>query len=374
MFKEVINNWFLGEPLLFELTCNHKFETDDKLEIPIRTGHGVIKYNPTIIGAKSEVEKEKLLKLECLRILLKHPYSRQPLNSDPQILIAASDIAISEYVRGLPKGTLSIKDFKPNFPPKLIFEDYYSLLVPRKEEIAQAIQGMDGMSDEEKEMAQKILEGAAAEWDEDQDMEEKVNQMIKKAEGNPKVWGSLRGGLQDAIIASTQVKINIKKHLENFRTSILSMGRVLTRMRPSRRYGFQQMGSKHPYTTRLLLGIDVSGSVCDHSLSNFFGAINQFFRQGIETLDVMQFDHGLQPPLMNMKKAMKTPISINGRGGTEFQSIVDYAAENNYDGLIIFTDGYASHPEIPKGLKVLWVLESREAYNDFQLTPKIYIP
>lgn len=374
MFKEVVNNWFLGEPLLFELTCNHKFEEDSKLEIPVRTGHGIIKYNPELLKDKSQLDREKILKLECIRILLKHPYSRQPLNSDPKILIAASDIAISEYVKGLPKGTLTIKNFKPNFPPKLIFEDYYSLLVPRSNEISTAIDEMEGLTDEEKEMAKKIIEGAAQEWDEDQEMEEKVNQMIKKAEGNPKVWGSLRGGIQQAIIASTKVKINIKKHLENFRTSILSMGRVLTRMRPSRRYGFKQMGSKHPYTTRLLLGIDVSGSVCDESLSNFYGAINQFFRQGIETLDVMQFDHGLQPPLMNLKKAMKTPIEVLGRGGTEFQSIVNYAAENNYDGLIVFTDGYACLPEIPKGMKVLWVLENRQAYEDFKLTPKIYIP
>lgn len=45
-----------------------------------------------------------------------------------------------------------------------------------------------------------------------------------------------------------------------------------------------------------------------------------------------------------------------GRGGTDFQEVIDYYKEHKeYDGLIIFTDGYAPIPKIPPNRKILWV-------------------
>ena len=59
-------------------------------------------------------------------------------------------------------------------------------------------------------------------------------------------------------------------------------------------------------------------------------------------------------------------VPINGRGGTSFQVVFDYVANHQeYDGLIIFTDGYASIPKKSKNMKckVVWVCNTKEGYN-----------
>jgi predicted metal-dependent peptidase len=62
----------------------------------------------------------------------------------------------------------------------------------------------------------------------------------------------------------------------------------------------------------------------------------------------------------------QTQIDVEGRGGTEFQSLFDYIKDKRwYDGLIIFTDGYASEPKVEFRMrtKVLWVCQSESDYK-----------
>lgn len=58
--------------------------------------------------------------------------------------------------------------------------------------------------------------------------------------------------------------------LRAFRASILSQKRHLTRMRPSSRFGFEQMGSRYEFTTRLLVAIDTNGSMGTNGLARYF--------------------------------------------------------------------------------------------------------
>jgi len=137
-------------------------------------------------------------------------------------------------------------------------------------------------------------------------------------------------------------------------------------MRPSRRFGFTNMGSRYQLATNLLVAVDVSGSVTEKSLSYFFSAINRFFKYGIEKLDVIQFDWELKSDMpLTMKKA-KREIKIQGRGGTSFQPAADfYCAHPEYDGLIYLTDGYAEIPTFntKRPIDVLWILTSK---NEFE--------
>jgi len=67
-----------------------------------------------------------------------------------------------------------------------------------------------------------------------------------------------------------------------------------------------------------------------------------------------------------MRKA-KNEVKIAGRGGTNFQPAVDYyCSHKEYDGLIVFTDGYAEIPTFNtrRPIDVLWVLPSRNEYEE----------
>ena len=129
-------------------------------------------------------------------------------------------------------------------------------------------------------------------------------------------------------------------------------------MRPNRRTGFEHMGSVRRFDTRLLVAVDVSGSISTECLKYFYGVINSAFRYGFESIDVIQFDCGVRA-VHNLKKVIKD-VAIMGRGGTSFQEPIDYAHENGYDGLVVLTDGYAPEPTLPQGFKtgILWVCEN----------------
>jgi len=67
---------------------------------------------------------------------------------------------------------------------------------------------------------------------------------------------------------------------------------------------------------------------------------------------------------LSLKKAVKE-VTIKGRGGTDFQPIVDYFTKSkSYDGLIIFTDGGADAPAVTyeAARNMVWICDNRVNY------------
>jgi predicted metal-dependent peptidase len=76
---------------------------------------------------------------------------------------------------------------------------------------------------------------------------------------------------------------------------------------------------------------------------------------------VLQFDTELSQVEI-FSKASST-IKVTGRGGTSFQPFMDFLSKHpEYDGAIIYTDGYAPPPTIPSTLRtqLCWVLRSEK--------------
>jgi len=195
----------------------------------------------------------------------------------------------------------------------------------------------------------------AANWQQDDLMTAQVNEIIRDV----KSWGSLPGHLVEDIIASTKARVDYRKILAGFRASILSEKRKLTRMRPNRRSGFDAMGSRYDFTTRMIIGVDCSGSITKEDLKNFYSTINRFFQYGIQQIDVVQFDTELGE-VQTLLKASEN-IKVTGRGGTCFQPFINFVAKHpEYDGALIYTDGYAAQPTIPANMHtpLCWVLRS----------------
>ncbi len=201
-------------------------------------------------------------------------------------------------------------------------------------------------------------------WDADELMDERLNEQIRQAQENNS-WGSIAGRLRERIIASLKPKLDYRGVLRQFRTSILSVNRVLTRMKPSRRYGFLYLGSRRDFTTHLLFAVDVSGSVSSDDLARGFSVLNRFFKYGIESIEVIQFDTEIKGPPLPLKKAQRE-VKVLGRGGTSFIPVIDYIDEHrHYDGLLIFTDGDAPMPPKPQNrrTRVLWLFNQESNYE-----------
>ncbi|MBQ4015163.1 MAG: hypothetical protein II610_07955 [Treponema sp.] len=369
--KAIAERWFLTEPLLFNVYCTHKLEKNDKLSIPFQTGKMRLAYSPAQIDAVSDLELEDWLKAEALRIVLKHPYERVPPNANKTALGFASDVTVMQAMPlDFPLATYRGLGLKKN----LSYEEYYRDLKDRP--IAQIDYGKSGgqvdadsqdsgsqYGGKSKELSeqQKAAQRAAL-WQDDPLATEMVNDQIVKAEATNN-WGSLSGDLIETIKASLVVKMDYKRILSSFRASVISERRELTRTRPNRRYEFEFMGSRYKFTTKLLVAVDVSGSVTSQSLAQFFSVINRFFKYGINSIDVIQFDSEVKEKVLKLKKARES-VKIIGRGGTDFQPPIDYyCKKTNYDGLIVFTDGCAPVPKISSRKKILWILTDQRAYD-----------
>jgi predicted metal-dependent peptidase len=403
----VSDGWYIREPALFMICMSHIFTANPSIQ-GIRSGQGRVEYNPAYLATLSAEEAEEALKAEMIRILLRHPYRWLPRNAEVSYI--ASNITLNEYYRfnSLP---YHVSDFwdKPNYKNQN-FEFYYReyLELARQQtgsmggEQSQSARasnnagngsanntdsasnnaGNDGAGNSAannndskgsagnnaNETSARNRENAAL-WTNDDFMDMKVRSVIEFIQQNLLSWGSISGALVQSILATLKPILDYRKVLSGFRATVLSSKMTLTRFRPSRRYGFVYMGKKSRFTTHLLIGVDVSGSISDEEINLFYSTVNRFFKYGMEEIDVQQFDADLQGKPRLIKKAQKE-IQVKGRGGTDFQPIIDYFAANRniYSGLIIFTDGYAPLPNISPqdASRMLWICNNKQSYEAHQ--------
>ena len=355
----ILERWFLDEPPLFQVVCAHELVPNSQIACPVRCGRRRIEYNPDFLDQMTDRGLEEALRTEAVRILLKHPYERKPEGCSQEAMAIGSNLVVGDNYC---YSALRIEKPADFGLPGGRADEWYS------REIQQRLQeegggDSDGEPSQEKDQAQERKKARSRDlselWEEDDLTVSLVNGIIEGV----KEWGSLEGNMAEMLKASTRAKIDWRKVMSGFRASILSSKRKLTRMRPNRRTGFLNMGSMRRFDTRLLVAVDVSGSISSESLRYFYGVVNSAFRYGFEAVDVIQFDCGVRA-VQSLKKVVRETIAV-GRGGTSFQEPIDYAVENGYDGLVILTDGYAPQPDIPPHMrsKIIWVCEDQKCYE-----------
>lgn len=369
----ILEHWFIQEPAMFQVLCTHELVENPGMDCPVRSGKRRIEYNPDYLREMTDHGLDEALRTEACRILLKHPYERKPDGCSQQAISIGSNIVVGDNYNYSNFQIEKPSDFelKGGMPYEWYSRKIQELLPPGSgdgngdgegDNDGEGNNESDGngnkFSDKLKQQAERNRDLSAL-WDEDGLTVAMINGIIEGCQD----WGSLAGAFAEQLKASTRAKINWRNMFSGFRASILSSKRKLTRMRPNRRSGFEQMGSVREFDTRLLVAVDVSGSISTESLSYFYGVINSAFRYGFQSIDVIQFDCGVRV-LQSLKKAIKETVAI-GRGGTDFQDPVDYAHENRYDGLVILTDGYAPEPIIPDNMrcKIIWVCQDKHCYE-----------
>ena len=362
--QQEAEQWFLTEPVLFAVYCSHRLVMNANMLCQLRTGKGRIEYNPTAIDALQDNQLKDLLKVEMIRILLQHPYARQPFGLPQGQYYEWYANRLNDMVQGQQSQSQGEEQSQDQNQGGGQGQKQETDSTEKSAESATS--GTDGEDSGENDKMGGKSKGTdyTSLWEEDQFQARLITDLVQSSTQ----WGSLPGDMVELIKKAAEGKIDYRGALRTFRSSILSQKRRLTRMRPSRRFGFEQMGSHYDFTTRLLIAIDTSGSVDSDILGRYFRIITTFFKYGIQEIDVLMFDHEVQgmPIKLDEAKKNKQEFKVKGRGGTDFQAPVDYVKENpNYDGLIIITDGYAPTPEVPPFLrtKLLWVIDNEQSYK-----------
>ena len=401
----IVEKWLLIEPLLLATWTSHALVSEPRIKT-IRVQRGRIEYNPEFIEQLSDRYLEATLRFEALRIRLKHPYSRRQAHS--AISYAASNLTLQEYLQTELPFPRARDVFCDRSYDQQFFEFYYHKLLDREssspqeavsgspgagagEGDATSASGASGSAESESfepELAEEseptsdsgddspsdllsvytdpTLSGVenTNQWDRDELLSDRLDELVKMAQANDS-WGSIGGKLREQILANLHPKLDYRAVLRKFRTSILSQQRRLTRMKPNRRYGFAYMGSRRDFTTRLLFAIDVSGSMGTEELRQGFSVVNRFFNYGVQAIDVIQFDAQITSDVMTFRRAQRE-VQLTGRGGTNFSPVLAYLEEHqDYDGLIIYTDGYAPCPAPPQNrrTRIMWLFVSEGNYR-----------
>ena len=366
----ILERWFISEPALFQVLCTHSIEENASMPCPVRSCARKVEYNPDFVKEMSDEALDQALRTEAIRILLKHPYQRKPDACSQQAISVGSNLTIGDNYQF---GSLRMEQPGDYDLPTGREYEWYSrriqeLLPPEADGDGNGAgngndtrgQGGDGDPRTDRLSDNADKNSALSElWDEDDLAVVMIDGIIEST----KDWGSLAGNFAERLKASAKARINWRNVLSGFRASILSTKRKLTRMRPNRRTGFDNMGSIRRFDTKVLVAVDVSGSISSSDLSYFYGVVNSAFRYGFTAVDVIQFDAGVRV-VQSLKKVLRN-VTVLGRGGTSFQEPIDYANENGYDGLVILTDGYAPQPVLPDNMrcKLVWVCNNRESYE-----------
>ena len=426
--KKIAEGWLWNENLLYDIFYSHTLTANRVMGCSFRTGQGRIEYNAKFTSRHDDRQLAELLKIEVMRIILKHPYTRRREEIRDDASVCASDVTIVQNCKIGDVGTgeiMTADAFK--IPKGYCYEEYckiltqlFSTLPPSESAEMSKINGSSvdnenpsdqndpsensnpqnnnqnqesddksqnaenlqdsqnngtqneqnsqtGGSQNNQNQLQAVSENAKERselWEDDPVMEETLQEQIEK-NYREKSCGSVPGNIIAQLLATEKPKLHYKRILSQFRATLLADKKILTRMRPSRRYGFTQMGSRYDYTTNILVAVDTSGSISDRDLKRFYSAINMFFKNGVKKLDVIQFDEVIQGEVQSLKKASPA-IKVKGRGGTSFQPAYDYCAKHKeYNGLIFFTDGYAFEPIVPDTFKakVVWIMDNEDNYN-----------
>jgi predicted metal-dependent peptidase len=208
-------------------------------------------------------------------------------------------------------------------------------------------------------------------WEEFDNLTEAEQKLIEKQlqkvlsdakEQTVKKRGTVPGEI-DGLIIVEQIeapKFDWRGYIRRFTGISTKVFTKKIRRKENRRFS-DNPGLKIKMKQHMLLAIDTSGSVSDSELKEFMNEIHHIYKAGVD-ITIVQCDTkiGSIKPYTG-----KLELEVQGRGGTEFDPVLDYYNENQkkYTSLVYFTDGECNTSVKPKG-NVLWVLSERSSMND----------
>ena len=321
----------------------------------------------------SEEHQLGLLKHELLHIAFGHLTSFGSF-SDKKLANVAMDMEINQYIDTdwLPKGGIMIEDYEDlNLDYKAGCRYYYKKLQELQQEKDK--NGTCG-----NEPMDKLLDDIAngdvpdhSTWEEFDDLSEAEKKLIDKQlqkvlsdakEQTVKKRGRIPGEIEGVITIEEIVapKFDWRGYMRRFTGVSTKVFTKKIRRKENRKFP-ESPGLKLKMKQHMLLGIDTSGSVSDSELQEFMSEINHIYKAGVD-VTIIQCDTYIRA--IESYKG-KFELNVLGRGGTEFDPVLEYYNENQkkYTSLVYFTDGECYTHVKPKG-HVLWVLSERSNMND----------
>jgi predicted metal-dependent peptidase len=318
----------------------------------------------------SQKQKVGILKHELLHICFFHLVNYDHL-TNARIRNIAMDIEINQYIDRdmLPTDGCFIEDFNNKGYNLETFQGtkyYYDALMEKAEDDPELGNVADGKSDSITMNDGTEIPVPNHDWDIN-DLPEATKKLIERqtarlvqeiAEQVTKARGTVPGELHSILKKLQEVeepKFDWKGYMRRFvgkssKTYTKKSRRKLNKRLPEFP-GLKIKNHKH-----VLAAIDTSASVNTKELKEFLNELYHIKKTGAE-VTILQCDTAIS---YIGKFDPRKDLEIHGRGGTEFQPVIDYYNEKQkeYSCLFYFTDGECSAPDNARG-NILWVISSQ---------------
>lgn len=201
-----------------------------------------------------------------------------------------------------------------------------------------------------------------------------IQELTRKiAEETQKSQGTLPTHIADAIKENFNRKapvISWKTLFRRFVGSSIDSSVRQTRKRPN--FRFEDAPSwKYDYKTRIVVGVDTSGSVSQDELERFFSEINHMYKSGAK-VDVCLWDASCED-FYEYKGELT--FRRTKCGGTIASCFIDYVNQNvgkqRWTCAITLTDGYIEQEPIASKIPMMWVLTPGGSTEFTHRGPKI---
>jgi predicted metal-dependent peptidase len=329
--------------------------------------------NPEFWESLSENHRLGLLKHELLHIAFGHLTTFFKF-TNKKLANVAMDCEINQYIskQYLPEGGIDIDNYTDiQLDRKAGARYYYDKLNQLQDEKDK--NGTCGDSNMDK-LLENIENGDIPDhstWEDFEDLTEAEQKLIEKQlqkvltdakEQTEKKRGTVPGEIEGLIIVEEIVKpkFDWRGFIRRFTGVSTKVFTKKIRRKENRRFEANP-GLKVKMKQHMLLAIDTSGSVSDDELKEFMSEIYHIYKCGVD-ITIVQCDTTIRS--IEPYKG-KFEMSVQGRGGTEFDPVLEYFNENQkkYTSLVYFTDGECWTHVRPKG-NILWVLSERSHMNN----------
>jgi predicted metal-dependent peptidase len=194
-------------------------------------------------------------------------------------------------------------------------------------------------------------------------LDKQIQRVLKEAKvQTEKKRGRIPGEIESVIKVDeiTVSKFDWRNYLRRFSGTSTKVYTKKIRRKENSKFP-DNPGLKIKMKQHMLLAIDTSGSVSDSELQEFMNEMHHIYKCGVD-ITIVQCDTQMYPP---EKYTGKFEMNVKGRGGTEFDPVLEYFNDNlkKYTSLVYFTDGECNTSVKPKG-KILWILSEQSSMNN----------
>lgn len=385
----IVKTIMLQQPFygLFLLNINKEFSHKvPTAGVALKGINYILVINPDFWDKLSEDHKQGLILHEALHIIFNHLLLRDDF-ADPRLANVAMDCELNQYIDEnlLPDGAILPENLGEQLNISLDLKAgthyYYNKLQQEQSGKGSPQKACNGGDSNEGMSLPDTLDSHDDWSNSTEGMSEAHKKLITKqneylvkeaAEQTLKSQGYLPGNINELYNRLTKIepaKFNWKAYLRQFINGSIRSTMKPSRKKLNRRLEKEQLpGKKFLRKIDLLVAIDTSGSVNKDELHEFMNEIGHIHKYGAE-ITILQCDTTIH----SIEKFKKNKdIEIKGRGGTDFDPVIEYYNKNKgkHTCLVYFTDGEAYCNVKPQG-KMLWVVSSVSSLNNELPGPQI---